>query len=181
MGCCCCCCCCCCTCCVGGAASAIIIIYILKLTSINYTTTILCSLISWLYSFRRKHVNSMSISHQNKQLHYHSYISSVVLENSPKPVMIYTMTVFLLVRNKQLLTSQFCLSISITVCTMQLSASPFYYYLLEHFNIICANSLVTEKNSTEPQNIITWISSLEIPDEPPCCVRQCGTSFPFIF
>ena len=63
---------------------------------------------------------------------------------------------------------------------MHLSVSPFYY-LLEHFNIICANSHETEKSLTEPQNIITWISiSFEIPDEPPCCVRQCGTSFLFI-
>ena len=121
----------------------------------------------------------MSTSHQNKQLHSNTCINLVVLGNSPKSIMIYTVTVFLLVRNKQLLTSQFFLSISITVCTMQLSASPFYYYLLEHFNIICTYSLVTEKNSTEPQNIITWISTIpfEIPDELPCCVRQCRTRF----
>ena len=63
---------------------------------------------------------------------------------------------------------------------MHLSVSPFYY-LLEHFNIICANSHETEKSLTEPQNIITWISiSFEILDKPPCCVRQCGTSFLFI-
>ena len=62
---------------------------------------------------------------------------------------------------------------------MQLSASPVYYYILEYFNIICTNYLVTEKISTQPQNIITWISSFEILDKPPCCVRQCGTSFPF--
>ena len=63
---------------------------------------------------------------------------------------------------------------------MHLSISPFYY-LLEHFNIICANSHELEKCLTEPQNIITWISiSFEIPDELPCCVRQCGTSFLFI-
>ena len=63
---------------------------------------------------------------------------------------------------------------------MHLSVSPFYY-LLEHFHIICTNSLETENSSTEPQNIITWISiSFEIPDKPPFCVRQCGTSFLFI-
>ena len=52
-------------------------------------------------------------------------------------------------------------------------------YLLEHFKIICTYSFVTEKNSNEPLNIITQISSIEILDEPPCCVRQCRTSFPF--
>ena len=88
------------------------------------------------------------------------------------------MTVSLLERNKHLLTSQFFLfPTQFPLCTF---VSPFYY-LLEHFNIICANSHETEKSSTEPQNIITWISiSFEILDEPPCCVRQCRTSFLFI-
>ena len=63
---------------------------------------------------------------------------------------------------------------------MHLSVPPLNY-LLEHFNIICAYSLETENSSAEPQNIITWISiSFEILDEPPCCVRQCRTSFSFI-
>ena len=89
----------------------------------------------------------------------------------------YTVTVSLSERNKHLLTSQFFLSF---LCSFHNtpSVSP-SYYLLEHFKIICTHFLETE-NSTEPQNIVTWISiSLEILDEPPCCVRQCGTSFLF--
>ena len=56
----------------------------------------------------------------------------------------YTMTISLLERNKHLLTSLLSL-FSYTDSTMQLSISPFSYYLLEHFNIICANFLETEK------------------------------------
>ena len=90
----------------------------------------------------------------------------------------YTVTVYLLERNKHLPTSQFFFSTA--QFPLYTFSIPPFYYLLEHINIICT-ILLKQKSSTEPQNITTWISlSFEIPDEPPCCVRQCRTSFLFI-
>ena len=57
------------------------------------------------------------------------------------------------------------------------SISPLIF--LEYFKIKYAYSLITEKIINKPQNIIQ-ISFIEIPDEPPCCVRQCASTFFFL-
>ena len=54
--------------------------------------------------------------------------------------------------------------------------------ILQNPNIIFSFSHEIEIMAAESQNLcikvsITWISSFEIPDKPPCCVRKCGTSF----
>ena len=76
--------------------------------------------------------------------------------------------------------SPFPLSQLVIKFTVQLSV--LFSYFQEHLNIIFSITRKTEIIAVESQNpyikvSITWISSFEIPDKPPCCVRQCGTSF----
>ena len=72
-------------------------------------------------------------------------------------VLNYTVTMSLTER-KEIFSYLTIVSFTYTISTTQFSVSPYFIiiYLLEHLQIICTYSLIIEKNSNEPQNIIIY-------------------------